>query len=142
MACVRDILNSRILSHVCENDTVAQAARQMTELHVGAILVLNNGELRGIFSERDLMSRVVARGLDPDATLVQSVMSTELATIDETATVEQAMAAMQTHMCRHLPVMQEGRVAAFLSMRDLMKYELALKTEENIHMRAFIQTNA
>lgn len=142
MACVSDIINSRILSHVSENDSVAQAARRMASMHVGAILVLNNGELKGIFSERDLMARVVARGLDPETTLVGSVMSTQLATIEEGATVEQAMASMQTFVCRHLPVMKDGRVVAFLSMRDLMFYELTLKTEENQHMRAFIQSNA
>ncbi len=141
MARVRDIVDNRKLFCVEENDTVAEVAKRMAELHVGAILVLNRGELRGIFSERDLMRRVVLERLDPDKTPVKAVMSTELATIDEAATVEEAMEAMQANSCRHLPVMQGGAVHAFLSMRDLMNYELAQKTEELHHMRAYIQSN-
>ena len=139
MSQVREIVSNRELFWVEENDTVADVARRMAELQVGAILVLNAGGLRGIFSERDLMRRVVLERLDPDKTPVGTVMSTELATIDESATVEDAMAAMQAHKCRHLPVMREGSVTAFLSMRDLINYELAQKTEELHHMRAYIQ---
>jgi CBS domain-containing protein len=141
MSQVRDILDNRDLFWVEENETVADVARRMAELQVGAILVLDAGALRGIFSERDLMQRVVLERLDLDKTPVKSVMSTQLATIDESATVEDAMEAMQSHKCRHLPVMREGRVTAFLSMRDLMKHELAQKTEELHHMRAYIQNS-
>ena len=141
MSQVRDILDNRDLFWVEENETVADVARRMAELQVGAILVLDAGALRGIFSERDLMRRVVLERLDFDKTPVKSVMSTQLATIDESATVEDAMEAMQSHKCRHLPVMREGRVTAFLSMRDLMKHELAQKTEELHHMRAYIQNS-
>ena len=138
MSRVRDIVDNRKLFWVEENDTVADVARRMADLHVGAILVLNGGELRGIFSERDLMLRVVLGRLDPEKTPVKQVMSTQLATIDESAPVEAAMEAMQTQGCRHLPVTREGRIYAFLSMRDLMNYELARKTEELHHMRAYI----
>ncbi|HLH20444.1 MAG TPA: CBS domain-containing protein [Bryobacteraceae bacterium] len=141
MSRVRDIVHDRELFHVDERETVAGAARRMAELHVGAILVLKGDELRGVFSERDLMKRVVLERLDPERTPVSEVMSTALATIDELADVEEAMEMMQTQNCRHLPVMRGSRVVAFLSMRDLMNYELARKTEELHHMRAFIQTN-
>jgi len=141
MSQVRDIVDDRKLFWVEENDTVADVARRMAELQVGAILVLNAGELRGIFSERDLMRRVVLERLDLDRTPVRSVMSTQLATIDESASIEDAMEAMQSHKCRHLPVMREGRVTAFLSMRDLINYELAQKTEELHHMHAYIRNS-
>jgi len=94
--------------------------------------------LRGIFSERDLMRRVVLEHRDPEITRVTDVMSTNVRTIDESATLEEAMQAMTTHGCRHLPVLRGGRVVAFLSMRDLMHFELASKTEEIHHMRAYI----
>ncbi|MGA3096738.1 MAG: CBS domain-containing protein [Bryobacteraceae bacterium] len=141
MSQVREIVHNRGLFWVGENDTVADVARRMAELQVGAILVLEAGALRGIFSERDLMRRVVLERLDLEKTPVKNVMSTQLATIDESATVEDAMEAMQSHKCRHLPVMREGRVTAFLSMRDLIDYELARKTEELHHMRAYIQNS-
>jgi len=141
MSRVRDIVEYRELFHVDEQDTVAAVARRMADLHVGAILVLKGDELRGIFSERDLMNRVVLERLDPDRTPVKDVMSTALAMIDEMADVEAAMEMMQANNCRHLPVMRGSRLVSFLSMRDLMNYELARKTEELSHMRAFIQTN-
>ena len=141
MSQVREIVDNRKLCWVEENETVADVARRMVELQVGAILVLHAGGLRGIFSERDFMRRVVLERLDPETTPVGSVMSTQLATIDESDTVEDAMEAMQSHKCRHLPVMREGRVTAFLSMRDLIHHELAQKTEELHHMRAYIQNS-
>lgn len=138
MSLVRDIVHNREMFSVDEHDTVADVARRMAELHVGAILVLNGHELRGIFSERDLMRRVVLEKLDPEATPVSSVMSTHLATVDELASLEHAMELMQSHSCRHLPVTRGSRVVAFLSMRDLMNFELAAKTEELHHMRTYI----
>ena len=142
MSGVREILQDRELFHVAENDTVASVVRRMAEIRVGAILVLEGEQLRGVFSERDLMRRVVLERLDPELTPVKDVMSTDIATIDEMASLEDAMEAMHAHNCRHLPVTRGSRVVAFLSMRDLMNYELALKTEENHHMRAYISSNA
>ena len=141
MSRVRDILQNRELFHVEENDTVANVVRRMAEIRVGAILVFEGEQLRGVFSERDLMKRVVLERLDPELTLVKNVMSTDIATIDETASLEDAMEAMHAHNCRHLPVTRGTRVVAFLSMRDLMHYELARKTEEVQHMRAYIHGN-
>jgi CBS domain-containing protein len=141
MSGVRDILQNRELFHVEENDTVASVVRRMAEIRVGAILVLEGEQLRGVFSERDLMKRVVLEKLDPELTPVKDVMSTDIATIDETASLEEAMEAMHAHNCRHLPVTRGSRVVAFLSMRDLMHYELASKTEELHHMRAYIHGN-
>jgi CBS domain-containing protein len=141
MSLVSDIVRGRELFSVDERDSVAEVARRMADLHVGAIVVLGGEDLRGVFSERDLMMRVVLDRLDPERTPVSRVMSTALATIDEMADLESAMELMQINNCRHLPVLRGSRVVAFLSMRDLMNFELARKTEELHHMRAFIQTN-
>jgi len=129
MSLVRDIVHQRELFFVEERQTVTEVAATMSELHVGAILVLNSGELRGVFSERDLMRRVVLERRDPDRTTVGEVMSVEVVTIDEQASLEDAMEAMQSNNCRHLPVTRCGQVVSFLSMRDLMNYELVRKTE-------------
>ena len=138
MSRVRDIVDCRELFSVEEHHSVAEVARKMADLHVGAILVLNGEQLRGVFSERDLMKRVVLEGREPGRTPVGEVMTTVVATVDEAASIEEAMEAMQTHNCRHLPVNCGARVVGFLSMRDLMNYELARKTEELGHMRAYI----
>jgi CBS domain-containing protein len=142
MSRVRDILEDRELFCVDERQTVAEVARRMAELHCGAILVLNGDDLRGVFSERDLMIRVVLARLDPESTQVSRVMSTALATIDELASIEDAMEMMRAHNCRHLPVQRGSRVVGFLSMRDVMNFELARKTEELHHMRAYIHGSA
>ena len=142
MSCVRDIVHQRELFRVEEHQSVAEVARKMTDLHVGAILVFNRDELRGVFSERDLLKRVVVERRDPERTPVSLVMSTGMFMIDESATLEEAMESMQSNNCRHLPVTRDGQVVAFLSMRELMHFELAQKIEENHHMRAFISSNA
>jgi signal-transduction protein with cAMP-binding, CBS, and nucleotidyltransferase domain len=138
MSCVRDIVHQRELFSVEEHQTVAEVARKMADLHVGAILVFNGEESRGVFSERDLMKRVVVERRDPERTPVGLVMSTGMFMIDESASLEEAMESMQSNNCRHLPVTRNGRVVAFLSMRELMNFELAQKTEEIHHMRAYI----
>jgi CBS domain-containing protein len=138
MSNVRAIVGNRVLFSVQENETVAGVARQMAEYHVGAILVMGFGQLRGVFSERDLMLKVVIQRLDPETTPVQAVMSTEVTTIEETASPEEAMEAMHRHSCRHLPVTRTGEVVGFLSMRDLMDFQLARQTEELHHMKAYI----
>jgi CBS domain-containing protein len=138
MARVQDIVQDRVLFHVDENETVAGVARRMAELHVGAIMVLCNGQLTGVFSERDIMLRVVLGRLDPETTPVSAVMSTQVSTVDETASLEEALEAMHNHNCRHLPVTRQGRAVGFLSMRDLMDYQLARQTEELRHMHAYI----
>ena len=138
MSRVSDIVQDRQLFYVEESDTVTDVARHMADLRVGAIVVMKGTLLSGVFSERDLMKRVLLQRIDPDSTPVAKVMSTNLVTVDESASLEEAMELMQSNNCRHLPVMRHDAVVAFLSMRDLMNYELASKTEELAHMRTYI----
>jgi CBS domain-containing protein len=140
MPHIRDLLRQREVLWAETGHSVEEVARAMSALNVGAILVLENRELRGVFSERDIMRRVVAEGLDPASTRVEDVMSTELTTVDEAAGVAEAMELMRRANCRHLPVMRGQEVAGFISMRDLMLYELEQKTEEVEQMRAYIQS--
>ena len=139
MSRVMDVLAQKELYSVDPGQMVTDVAHHMAELHVGAILVIEAGELKGIFSERDFLVRVVVERRDPDHTAVGDVMTRNVVTIDETASIEEAMESMRLRNCRHLPVTRSGRVAGFLSMRDLMNFELERKTEEIHHMRAYIQ---
>jgi CBS domain-containing protein len=138
MPRLKDILQDRPLFAAEAGETVFQAATRMAALNVGAILVLDQGALRGVFSERDLMKRVVVPGLNPETTLVAEVMSVELITGDEETTVEEAMDMMRRCGCRHLPVMRAETVVGFISMRDLMLHELEQKADEIAHMRNYI----
>jgi signal-transduction protein with cAMP-binding, CBS, and nucleotidyltransferase domain len=142
MIRVQDVLRDRTLFSVESNESVAGVARRMADLHVGAILVLAEEQLRGLFSERDLMKRVVVEGRDPETTRVGEVMSTDLCTIDEDCTLEEALECMDQNNCRHLPVMRRGQVCGFLSMRDLMKFELDRRTEELHHLKAYVHGSA
>ena len=140
MPQLKDILHSRKLFSVQPNQTVAAVAAHMAAVNVGAIPVIENNELRGVFSERDLMKRIVVGGRDPERTLVSDVMSINLTKADERTTSEEAMEMMHRCGCRHLPVMRGTEVVGFISMRDLMLDELEQKAEEIRHMRNYIQS--
>jgi signal-transduction protein with cAMP-binding, CBS, and nucleotidyltransferase domain len=139
MARISQILAERSLYSVERRQTVFEVANHMAALHVGAILVLEDGCLCGIFSERDLMLRVVLAGRDPRTVPVGEVMTPNPATVDESAPAEEAMAILHQHNCRHLPVLRQGQVSGMISMRDLMYYDLDRKAEEIRHMREYIQ---
>jgi CBS domain-containing protein len=103
--------------------------------------VLDSTTLVGIFSERDIMRRVVTEGRDPLTTRIADVMSTDLRTVGPGATSEEAMCLMQTHGVRHLPVCEGRTLVGFLSLRDLLRCHLDEKSGEADMMRAYIQTS-
>lgn len=141
MSRVMEVLGNRELYSVEPHLTAAEVAHRMAHLRVGAILVMKDGELKGIFSERDFLVRIVVGGRDADKTAVEDVMTSNVASIEETATLEDAMETMRVNNCRHLPVTRTGSVTGFLSMRDLMNFALEQKTEELHHMRAYIHSS-
>jgi CBS domain-containing protein len=137
MVLVKDVVD-RELYFVEPSQSVAEVAKKMAELKVGAIVVLEGGRLKGVFSERDVLTRVVVERLDPDLTPVAQVMTEDVATVAESAGIETALESMRAHQCRHLPVLRGEEVVGFLSMRDLMHHELARKTEELLRIRAYV----
>ena len=103
--------------------TVREAVRQMNEQHVGALLVAHGVTPVGIFTERDILVRVVAAGLDPDTTRIANVMSTKLTVISPETTVEEAMTIITNERHRHLPVVgADGRIVGMLSIGDLTRW--------------------
>jgi CBS domain-containing protein len=138
MSRVMDVLAQKEFYSVDPDLTATEVAHRMAELNVGAILVMQASELKGIFSERDFLVRVIVEHRDPNRIPVSDVRTCNVVTIDETATIEEAMESMRIHNCRHLPVTRDSCVAGLLSMRDVMNFELERKTEELHHMRAYI----
>jgi signal-transduction protein with cAMP-binding, CBS, and nucleotidyltransferase domain len=132
------MLHDRKLYFVQANQAVHEVAKEMAARNVGAIMVLDGTRLCGIFSERDLMIRVVVAGSDPKVTPVADVMTRDLAKIEDSAPCEAAMEMMQSNKCRHLPVMRGDEVVGLISMRDLMAEELEEKRAELQHMRNYI----
>jgi CBS domain-containing protein len=141
MATIRDLLIHRTIHYVQPDQTVIEAAGYMVECRVGAVPVLDGTTLVGVFSERDIMSKVVTRGRDPLTTRIREVMSTELRTLAPGSSCEDAMVMMQTHGIRHLPVCDGSTLVGFLSLRDLLRHTLDEKSGEADMMRAYIQTS-
>lgn len=141
MATIRELLSNRTIHYVQPEQTVFEAANFMVSCNVGAVPVLDGTRLVGIFSERDIMRRVVTEGRDPLTTHIGEVMSTDLRTVSPGASTEEAMCLMQTHAVRHLPVCEGATLIGFLSLRDLLRCRLDEKSGEAEMMRAYIQTS-
>lgn len=102
--------------------TVLEAARAMDAHNVGSLLVADGDKPVGIFSERDLMRRVVVSGKDPAKVKVREVMSRDVWVVEPDTRVKEAMAIMTERRCRHLPVVEKGKVVGLISIGDLVRW--------------------
>lgn len=119
--------------------TVSDAVRIMNQFHIGAVLVTDaDGRLVGIFTERDVLSRIVGRGLNPAATPVQSVMTTKLITTTPGGTVDEAMTIFMERRIRHLPVLDHGAIVGIISIGDINRRLLEENRQEARHLRDYI----
>lgn len=99
--------------------TVADAAREMRDGDVGAVVVVDGGTVAGILTDRDVAVRAVAEGRDPDATRVSEIASMNVVTLNVDQSVEDAIALVRDRDVRRVPVVQDGRPAGILSLGDL-----------------------
>ena len=120
--------------------SVLETVRAMVERNIGAVPVIHNGKLVGIFSERDLMRRVVAEGRDPRATCMAEVMTDDPLTISTNEELGNCMALMRRHGFRHLPVCHDGHLVGIVSLRDILLHDLNEKDDEVRMMRAYIHS--
>lgn len=123
MRQIGEIIEGHPLFHVPSTSTVRDAARMMSERNIGAIAVLDSGKLVGIFSERDVLSRVVAEGRNPDDTRVGSVMTKDIIVAAPDDDINKALQKMHDCNCRHLPVVQGGNLVGMISIRDLLQVD-------------------
>lgn len=121
---VANILNEKgIVVHTTQPQTkVLDAVEEMCARRVGALLVCEQSVPVGIFSERDLMTKVVLPCLDPATTPVGAVMTSEVVCIEPTASIGEAMAVMTQRRCRHLPVVSGTTLVGMLSIGDLVRW--------------------
>lgn len=138
MKTILELLENQELRCVQKNESVLEVARRMAEWNIGAVSVLDGERLVGIFSERDLMMRVVSKGLSPATTPVEQVMTPNPVLIDAHNTAEQCLRVMNQAKCRHLPVVTDGKLVGMISMRDMLLYDIRQKDDEIELMRAFI----
>jgi CBS domain-containing protein len=123
MRQIGEIIEGHPLFHVPSTSTVRDAARTMSDRNIGAIAVLDSGKLVGIFSERDVLTRIVAEGRDPDETRVDSVMTKDIIVAAPADDINEALQKMHECNCRHLPVVQGGNLVGMISIRDLLRVD-------------------
>ena len=100
-------------------DTLAEAARVMREADVGPVLVVEEGRVTGILTDRDIVVRAVADGRDPQSTTVREAYSSDLVSLTPDQDLDDAVRLMREHDVRRAPVVQDGRPAGILSLGDL-----------------------
>ncbi|MBK8739893.1 MAG: CBS domain-containing protein [Betaproteobacteria bacterium] len=127
---VRDVMQRRKLLKAAPEILVDRAAKLMAAKNVGAIVVVDDDRLVGIFTERDLLVRVVARGLDAHATRLADVMTREPQAIDPDKPFGYALLVMHEKGFRHLPVVESGKPIGIVSSRSAMDPELEEFTVE------------
>lgn len=99
--------------------TVRAAAQVMRDRNIAAIMIVQDGRLAGIMTERDIAARVVAQGREPDTTSVADVMTPDPDTLEAHDRPAEALRLMREHNYRHLPVVADGRPVGMVSIRDL-----------------------
>jgi CBS domain-containing protein len=143
MPAVRDILARKGAETVtvAPTITVLEAAQIMNARGIGAVIVVAEGELAGIFTERDVMRRVVAEQRDPARTLVGDVMTRHLVTTRAEITVEECASQMTTRRIRHLPVMDDTGLAGVITIGDLMAWQVAEQAVTIAQLNSFVYDN-
>jgi len=139
MSRIRELLNDRPIFQVEAEQSVLEAVNYMVDHNIGAVPVLRDGELVGVFSERDLMKRVVAGARSPGSTKVSEVMTPRPHSVSVDESVENCMFLMREHGFRHLPVVEGKQLKGFLSLRDLLLHNLSEKDSESRMMSDYIQ---
>lgn len=118
--------------------TVAEAVRAMNDHRIGSVVVMSDREIAGIFTERDVLTRVVSEGREPRRTPVREVMTTEVLTIEPDAPIEVVMETITRRRCRHLPVVQGGEILGLISIGDILRWLVEAHRAEAEHLRAYI----
>ena len=140
MVTIGDVIRDREPYFVRDTATALDAAQYMSERNIGAVCVLDTqGRLRGIFSERDLLRRVVLKKDDPSGVKINDVMSAIDVVIECGDTPHEALERMERYGTRHLPVVKGNRWVGMLSIRDIMRVELSEQGDELRLLHEYIQ---
>jgi len=138
MRSVRAVIGARETVTVAPRAFVLEAAQLMTARRIGAVPVVDGDRLAGIFTERDVLTRVVAAGLDPSTTTIADVMSIQLVVAEICEPYDVCLQRMRQARVRHLIVLDQGRLAGIVSLRDLMAVDLDEKDEAITLLNAYV----
>jgi len=140
MKTVKKILDDRPVITIQEGDSVQTAAQKMSDHKIGALPVLDGERLVGIFTERDIIGKVVAPGQDIAAVKIRDVMTRNLVFANADETVESCSAKMKHANIRHLPVIEGEHLIGILSIRDLLAFDVSDKEEKIEFLEQYIFT--
>jgi CBS domain-containing protein len=138
MERIHELIKEREVYFVDPARTVLDTVRYMVARNIGAVAVVKDDNLIGIFTERDLMKRVVSHGLDVAQTMVRHVMTPDPMTVSLDDRITECMRIMKENNFRHIPICDGKRLRGLLSLRDLILHDLAEKHGEVEAMRAYI----
>jgi len=140
MATLQDLLavKGREVVSVRSTDMVLSAANLMNERNIGGLVVYDGERVVGIFTERDVLRRVVSKGLDPATTAVGSVMTAPVVMVPPTITIEECAALMTSRRLRHLPVGVGDKLSGMLSIGDLLAHQVREAETTITHMNNYI----
>lgn len=132
MPRVSEILENKggLVLSVDVNETVFDAISLMAELNIGAVLVQKNDTISGIFTERDYLQKIALKSRSSQNTKVGDVMTSPVISADPGDSIQQCMETMTTCHCRHLPVVDNGKLLGIVSIGDLVKKMLDEKQQE------------
>jgi CBS domain-containing protein len=111
-----------VVHSVAPHLSIYDAVAEMNRLRIGAIVILDDGRLAGIFTERDALRRVLGAGIDPKAVRVSEVMTSDVITVAPEATVEEVAQMFTDKRCRHLPVVSGDRLVGLISIGDISRW--------------------
>lgn len=137
---IRNILNEKgtQVYDIRPQNTVYEAIKKMAEKNIGALMVVDNDTLVGIITERDYRNKVILKGRTSKTTKVSEIMSADPYTIEPSDTVETCMAMMTDKKFRHLPVLENGKLAGVISIGDLVKAVISKQEVEIHNLRDYI----
>lgn len=137
---VSDILNTKgsNVFHVNESITVYDALRVMGEKNIGALLVMDGEELKGIISERDYARKIVLKGKKSTDTLVKDIMTEKVLSVSPGDSIEKCMEMMSEKHIRHLPVLNKDQVVGVISITDVVTAIIASQKETINHLQNYI----
>jgi CBS domain-containing protein len=139
---VKEILNQkgRDIYSVEPGDSVYDAIAKMADHNIGALLVMENGQLNGILSERDYRNKVILKGRTSKNTKVSEIMTNEVVCVNSGDTINLCMQLMTEKKIRHLPVMDENTVVGVISIGDVVKTVIANQKSEIDSLRNYISS--
>jgi CBS domain-containing protein len=141
MITVRQLMDMRsdnTMWSVSPRDSVYKALELMAEKNVGAVLVVENGQMVGIFTERDYSRKIILMGRTSLDTPLEEIMTKDMVTIDSEQTLEECLSLMTKYRFRHLPIIERGRLVGMVSMRDVADAIISKKQDMIENLENFI----